>query len=184
MRAGWRAGVSGRDSAVTKGTNMKTAGVAEAATLLHDFQFVDPTWYGTAFVPCWGNELEVYISPEESVISARQLAVLRAFLSYPRDLRPEFERALFDYYQAEVDGSYCSYDPQGKPIPGSGPPKLTDPAQVWSLIDGPEVYIPTYFRTESSIEFELSFVCEWDPEHGLGVLYRDWQPVKFGGWDL
>ena len=34
------------------------------------------------------------------------------------------------------------------------------------------------------IEFELSFTCEWDPEHGLGVLYQDWQPVEFGGWDL
>lgn len=32
--------------------------------------------------------------------------------------------------------------------------------------------------------FELSFNCEWNREHGLGVLYRDWQPVEFGDWDL
>ena len=32
--------------------------------------------------------------------------------------------------------------------------------------------------------FELSFNCEWDREHGLGVLFRDWQPIEFGGWDL
>jgi hypothetical protein len=61
---------------------------------------------------------------------------------------------------------------------------LSRPSEVWSLIDDPEVYIHWHFRTPSAVEFELSFNCEWDPEHGLGVRYRDWQPVHFGGWDL
>ena len=34
------------------------------------------------------------------------------------------------------------------------------------------------------LRLELSFCCEWDPEHGLGVLYRDWCVVEIGGWDL
>jgi hypothetical protein len=163
---------------------MDTPGVAEAAALLRDFQFVDPTWDGTAFVPFWGRELDVSIDPDEGRIMPRQLAVLRAVLSYPRDLRPEFERALFAYYQADIDGTYFAYDDRGRPIPGSGPPKLTDSGQVWALIDYPVVCIPWIFRTDSTVEFELSFNCEWDCEHGLGVLYRDWQPVEFGGWDL
>jgi hypothetical protein len=31
---------------------------------------------------------------------------------------------------------------------------------------------PRYFRTESAVELSLSFTCEWDREHGLGVSYR------------
>jgi hypothetical protein len=163
---------------------MDTPGVAEAAALLQGLHFENPTWDGTALVPFWGSELDVAIDPDEEGITARQLAILRAILRYSRDLRPVFEKALFEYYQADVDGTYCAYDEQARPIPGSGPPKLTDPSQVWGLIDEPVVCIPRYFRTPSAIEFELSFNCEWDPEHGLGVLYRDWLPVKFGGWDL
>jgi Domain of unknown function (DUF6985) len=112
----------------------------------------------------------------------RQLDTLWAILSYPHDLRATFERTLFDYYQAEIDGSYCEYGPGTQPIPGSGPPKLTELSQVWGLIDEPVVRIPHFFRTASAIEFKLCFNCEWDAEHGLGVRYRDWMPVKFGGW--
>jgi hypothetical protein len=105
-----------------------------------------------------------------------------ALLNYPVNIRPQFERALFDFYQADVDGTYCSYKADGTPIAGSGPPKLNEPSQVWPLIEGPEVYIKPYFQTPTAVEFELTFTCEWDPEHGLGVLYRDWHPVDFGGW--
>jgi hypothetical protein len=165
-------------------TEVAASCIAEAAGLLRDFQFIDPDWCGTAFVPFWGGELEIHIDPDEDEITRRQLEVLRALLSYPVDIRAEFEHALFDYYQAEVDGTYCSYGPNGKPIPGSGPPKLTKSSQVWSLIDGPSVHIKWYFVTPAAVEFELSFTCEWDPEHGLGVLYQDWRPVDFGGWHL
>jgi hypothetical protein len=166
------------------GERMVAPGVAEARTLLRRLRFIDPTWCGTALVPCWGSELEIHLKPEEDDITPRQLHVVRALLSRADDIRREFERALFAYYKADVDGSYCSYGAAGLPIPGSGPPKLTEPSQVWSLIDGPEIYIKPYLRTPSAVEFELSFTCEWDPEHGLGVLYQNWEPVEFGGWDL
>jgi hypothetical protein len=163
---------------------MDTLGETEAAALLRDFHFVNPTWEGSAFVPFWESELDVAIDPDDEGITPRQLVVLRAILRYSRDLRPDFERALFAYYQADVDGTYCDYDAEARPIPGSGSPKLTEPSQIWGLIDSPVVCIPSYFRSHSAIEFELSFNCEWDREHGLGVLYRDWMPVEFGGWRL
>ena len=136
---------------------MDTPGVSEAAGLLRDFHFVDPTWEGAAFVPLWGSELDVSIHPDEEGITSRQLAVLRAVLGHAKDLRPEFEQALFAYYQADVEGSYCSYDEHSQPIPGSGPPKLNEPSQVWGLIDEPVVCIPRYFRTASAIEFLFSW---------------------------
>ena len=93
---------------------MDTPGVAEAAALLRDVHFVDPTWDGTAFVPFWGRDLDVSIDPDEEGITPRQLAILRAVLSYPRDLRPEFERTLFAYYRADMDGTYCSDDARAR----------------------------------------------------------------------
>lgn len=167
---------------------VRTPRLADAARLLRDFRFIDPFWSGRAPLPCWGGqELSVNIDPEgaEADISSRQLDVLCALLEYPSDLRPAFERALFRYYQSDVEGSYCAYDPATNgPVPGSGPPELTDPPQVWRLIDEAEVFIHWIFRTRAAVEFELSFNCEWDREHGLGVLYRNWKPVEFGGWDL
>jgi hypothetical protein len=163
---------------------MGAPGVAAAAALLRDFHFVAPTWDGTAFVPFWGRDLEVSIDPDDNSITRRQQMVLRAVLRHSEGLRPEFERALFRYYQADVAGSYCAYDERGRSVPGPGPPALTEPSQVWGLIDDPVVCIPGYFRTRSAIEFSLAFNCVWDREHGLGVLYRNWRPVEFGGWDL
>jgi hypothetical protein len=158
--------------------------VDEARNLLPNLSQNDLGWSGTAFVPCWGSELDIHLTCHDGVLEARQADTVRALLGHTEDLRPGFERALFEYYQEDVDGTYCAYGPDGRPVPGSGPPKLTEPSQVWPLIDGPEVYIKWFFRTPSAVEFELSFNCEWDREHGLGVLYHDFQPVEFGAWDL
>ncbi|HET6248548.1 MAG TPA: hypothetical protein VFE47_12675 [Tepidisphaeraceae bacterium] len=136
--------------------------------------------------PWWGGkELAVNLDPGEAGFVPRQLAVLRALLQYPHDLRPAFESALFGHYKAEVEGSYSAYDPVAQnDLPHSGPPTLRQPPEVWLLIDDPEVYIHRHFHTQSAIEFELSFNCEWNPEDGLGARYEDWQPVHFGSWDL
>ena len=97
---------------------MAATGIAEAKTLLRDLRYIDPMWCGTAFLPCWRSELDIHIDPDEGGITPRQLSVLRALLSYPQDIRAEFERALFDYYQTDVDGSYCEYGPDAKPVLG------------------------------------------------------------------
>jgi hypothetical protein len=57
---------------------MGASGTAEAASLLCDFQFIDPDWCGTAYVPFWGSELDIHIYPDEGGITPRQLDVLRA----------------------------------------------------------------------------------------------------------
>jgi hypothetical protein len=48
---------------------MDTRGVAEAASLLRDFEFVDPSWQGTGLVPFWGCELPVSIYPDDEGIT-------------------------------------------------------------------------------------------------------------------
>src|SRR5262249_2428213 len=105
-------------AAVLEVLPVKTPGVSEACTLVPDLQFVNPTWDGTAFVPFWGRVLDVSIDPDEEGILPRQIEILRAILTHSHDLRPRFERALFDFYQAEIDGLYCEYGPDARPIPG------------------------------------------------------------------
>ena len=39
---------------------MESPGVAEAAALLADFRFIDPSFCGMAFVPFWGSKLDIY----------------------------------------------------------------------------------------------------------------------------
>lgn len=162
--------------------------VAEAATLVSGLQRIGSSWGGWAALPCWGGkELHFNIDPEGEVadIALRQLTVLRAVLQHPLDIRPAFQDALFEYYKAEIEGSYSAYDPVARrEIPNSGPPVLTNSSQVWPLIDDPEMWIDWHFRTPTAIGFELTFNCDWDEEHGLGVQFSNWAAVKFGGFDV
>jgi len=162
--------------------------VAEAAKLLPGLHWEGPGWAGWAVLPCWGGkELPFNIDPEDEAadIAPRQLAILRAVLNHSLDIRPALQDALFAYYKAEIEGSYVAYDPVARrDIPGSGPPVLTNSSQVWSLIDDPEVCIDWLFHTPAAVEFKLIFNCAWDEEHGLGVQFSDWVPVRFGAFDV
>ena len=87
----------------------------EARKLIPDLSRDDLGWSGTAFVSCWGSELDIHLTSHDGVVEARQLDAVRALLSHAEDIRPVFERGLFDYYQADVDGTYCEYGPDGRP---------------------------------------------------------------------
>src|SRR5689334_2534909 len=144
-------------------TPTRTPRIAQVADALRAFEFVGPCWSGWAALPCWGGkELAINLYPEDADLVPRQIEVLRAVLRHPQDLRPAFESALLAHYKAEVEGSYSAYDPVAqRGVPDSGPPTLSTPSEVWTLIDDPAVYIHWHFRTPSAVEFELSFNCEW-----------------------
>jgi hypothetical protein len=45
------------------------------------------------------------------------------------------------------------------------------------------IIVPFCFDPDS-IEFGLVFDCSWDPSHGLGVLYKNFQFSKIGTFDI
>jgi hypothetical protein len=163
--------------------NMDTVGIDEVVKLLPDLHFVGPCWSGHAFVPFWGETLEVNLDlMAEGQFSPWQVEVLKAILRYPHDLRGEFEQRLFAYYQKDVYDCIEFLDEDGTDVSDECAPRMDEPGQIWTLIEGPEVYIHCCFRSEPAIAFELAFTCTWDDEHGLGVRYRDWQIEYIGGW--
>lgn len=165
----------------------QTPRIDEIGGLLKDLTFHGSYWQGWAAISFWGQQnLWVCIERREDVdISPRQIEVLRTILKSKDDLRPSFEAALFEYYKAEVEDCYSTYDPTTQmEVPDSGPPTLSKSSQIWTLINEPEVWIDWHFETPSALEFKLTFNCVWDEEHGLGIRFYDWKPVVIGGWDV
>ncbi len=164
---------------------MTTVPIEQAAGLLKGLHYVGPCWAGTAFVPFWGDTLEVNLDPAgEGRVTPRQLRILRAVLSYPRDLKGEFQRRLFEHYRQHVYGRIEFLDEDDGDVTDQCAPRLEEAGQVWGLIEGPGVFIRPCCRAEdeAAVTFELDFTCSWDEEHGLGVRYRDWEVVRVGGW--
>jgi hypothetical protein len=162
-----------------------TVSIHEAAKFLHDFHYVDPCWQGTAFVPFWGETLEINLDPvEDGRFTPRQMTILRAIVGSRRRLRRKFERRLFEHYQREVYGCIDFRDDEGNDLSDQYAPRLDKAGQIWKLIQGPEVMIDWCCKSENedAIEFELDFTCTWDDEHGLGVRYRNWEIEYIGGW--
>jgi hypothetical protein len=137
-------------------------------------------WTAVAYIPFWRGELPVWFLTYEKEPTPRQVRIVQAILDYPHDLRGLVERGVFDYYQAEVFGAIDFGDPE---VEQECAPPLTDPAQIWKLIPGADIWISQFYKEgyEDAVEFKMTFECSWDEEHGLGVKFRDWQIVDFTG---
>jgi hypothetical protein len=163
-----------------------TIDAGAAAELVPGLQYGRPFWTGRAHIPFWGEALPVTLKAVEGDrLVPRQVRILREMLAYPHDLRPAFDRRLFDYYQQHVYGCIdFGPDDDGTDLADTLAPRLDTPGDIWKLINGPELWIRWCCKDEheAAVEFELDFTCTWDDEHGLGVRYRDWEIVYIGGY--
>lgn len=144
----------------------------------------EDVWIARAKVPCWGNEsLTIRLPTEEegAEASERQLAALAALLAHEGDLRPQFEREVFRYYAGVVYGSFSVFDDEGEDIAEEYAPPLEEPSDVWSLLGQPRIYLNPWVPNPEKVTVELSMECRWDPEHGFGALYEDWELTQLGG---
>jgi len=110
---------------------------------------------------------------------------MRAVLDYPHDLRELVETSVFDFYKKQVHGTigfFGSPEEVQKAVEQCVP-ELTESSQVWKLIRGAEIWISEFYKAEDDgvVEFKMTFTCSWDDEHGLGLKFRDWKIVDFGG---
>lgn len=165
---------------------MTTVDASAAAELLPGLRYERPFWTGTTLIRFWGQPLNITLQTvEHDRLVPRQVRILREVLAYPHDLRPAFERTLFDYYQQHVYGCIdCGLDEDGTDPTDHLIPHLDSPREIWKLIQGPELWLHWCCKDEyeEAVEFELDFTCTWDDEHGLGVRYRDWQIAYIGGY--
>ncbi|MEH2079526.1 MAG: hypothetical protein V7K89_05785 [Nostoc sp.] len=53
-------------------------------------------------------------------------------------------------------------------------PLLADPSQVWDQVTFSYIYVPPHVEYDLDIAtFKLIAECDWEPEHGLEVRFRN-----------
>jgi hypothetical protein len=147
---------------------------------LRDYHLDGGFWTAVAYIPFWKGELPVWFLTYDTELTPRQIRIVRAILDYPHDLRGLLEKSVFDYYQEHVFGAIDFGDTETEQ---QCAPRLTEPSQIWKLVPGADIWISEFHKKEheEAVEFKMTFACSWDDEHGLGVQFRDWQIVNFGG---
>jgi hypothetical protein len=157
-----------------------------AGQLLSEFKRDEYYWSGEVAYAFWGGEkLDTYLeldSNEEP--SEGQLRAFSALVSHTTDIRRRTESKLAGYYRKEVYLSMTSYSPErGYYGAEEITPPIRDDHEIWKLVGKPSVWIRLESNPDQtkSIVFRLALDCHWDPEHGLGIEFRDWEIVKFGG---
>jgi hypothetical protein len=113
------------------------------------------------FVTFNGVEVPVEIEPEADGVSPQQLEALRLLFS----LTPE---AL----EAAAPAVVQNYEVYREAIGDEELPPLESPTSVWSLVTPTSFQIPAH-ESVLTPTFFLNAECEWDPEHGLVVRFRN-----------
>jgi len=129
-------------------------------------------WEADLPVPLWGGQLSVLLDAPAAGPSARQVATLRAVLAYPESLRGPIGEALLAHYR----------DEWGCVTPSLGPaPTLQSADEVWAAMSGFALYIPAFRSEVGPVAFEVHMDSQWDEDHGLCVLIRDWAVARVAG---
>ena len=129
-------------------------------------------WEAELPVPLWGSRLPVLLDGSAAGPSPRQVAALRAVLAYPESLRGPIGEALLAHYR----------DDWGCVTPSLGPaPTLQSADEVWAAMSGFALYIPAFRSEVGPVAFEVHMDSQWDEDHGLCVLIRDWAVARVAG---
>ncbi|WP_052336893.1 DUF6985 domain-containing protein [Nocardioides alkalitolerans] len=96
-------------------------------------------------------------------------AVMRRFLGLPADVRDVLTPFLWAYYRDTVEMN-------GLPV------ELTGPDQVWSQVRVGDEFLVG--RDGEAWYVDVESGCDWEPEHGLQLVFRDGDTlVKVGQYD-
>jgi hypothetical protein len=140
------------------------------AQILRGFEYVEGLghWEGRRRLPSWGETVDVWINCDDEEPTDRQLELLETILRYDGDLRPEFERKVGKWYK-----DFYEIDPRSL--------QLERPADIWKLVEKGETILVIPSRPlRKAVEFYLFPGCDFEPEEGVAVRYRDWKATWVG----
>lgn len=130
-------------------------------------KFDGSEWILESHVVFNGTEIPIQIEPEESAsesasgISLLQRAALRLALSLPPDVLQTSAPAVvqnYEVYREMLGDEEC--------------PPLQNALDVWQQVAPCYISIPPH-GAATTPTFLLFAECDWDPEHGLVVRFRD-----------
>jgi hypothetical protein len=163
------------------------ANVKEASLLLQDFKDEQYWWCGKVSLAMWGGEsLEVVLdkaADEGEGLADVQLGTLRELIDRQQDIRPYLAAELFEHYQKNIFHSMTHWSPErGSFGKDEFTPPIKTADEIWQLIDLDSIWIahPAGYDADPK-GFKIAGECHWDPEHGLGVKFRNWKIVEFCG---
>lgn len=103
-------------------------------------------------------------------------AAVRNFLSADRRVIQEAEGHVYRYYQ-DCNSVWEPGDDEYLDIP--------DPASVWNHVQfGDEALVSRRVYGDKRVYVSLSSECDWEPEHGLDIVFKEGLRVnKVGSYD-
>lgn len=155
---------------------------------MNDFDFskfnFDNSWFLTLNVNFIGKQCSIKIivdgEPDIEEFETEQVQVLNFLKDNLNELLLQVEIKIFDYYQINQQ-EFSSHFPNSKRMEST--PILSSLSELGNLLNFESIIVPFCFDP-GSIEFGLAFDCSWDPSHGLGVLYKNFQFSKIGTFDI
>lgn len=142
-----------------------------------DFEWDDYCWRG--FFDFWsGGEIEIRTVEEESILpSASQENAWLEFVGNKDTIYLSLLEAVFIYYQ-EIRPKYVAAGGKW----ATGMPHIESSSELKEMIRLQTINIsPPYDGRD--ILIGLLFTCDWDSEHGLGVVLKNTNIEKVGGAD-
>lgn len=102
---------------------------------------------------------------------------IREFLSLGHEVLNAAEPHIFAYYR-DVNGDY--WEPSDQEYVG-----ISTPGEVWDHIEfGEKVHVLRRFYGDKGVYVSMECNCDWEPEHGLQIIFRNGQWVsKVGSYD-
>jgi len=56
--------------------------------------------------------------------------------------------------------------------------RITSPADVWKHVHPTEIHVSRRHRADKKVYVQITAECDWEPEHGLQIVYREGCELK------
>lgn len=125
-------------------------------------------WTIKKFLSFLKQEIKIMFDKEdkESGITEKQLMAYQGITKLPDSFLKDSNKGIYENYIYVSD----SVDPK--------PPKISGSDNVWEHIRVDSILIPRH-KNSQHIFFFLEIECDWEEEHGLEILFKDYKPILF-----
>ena len=147
-----------------------------------DLSKYEPDEYGTYLIPFHSvlleAEVELIIPSDNGHVENWQLQIVEKFLQKEEQLIEVLYQALFEYYQEGLPDLRAQLGSSADEIA----PIIDHIDQLKSLITPTGICIGELDPSEEAVG--LLFECSWEPEHGLGIILKNWIVEEIGHQDI